>query len=120
MAGRGRRRTSTGGDRDCDQRHHQDGSSEHPRLSGRDPVQRAHASRPPWALKKFTRNVAPPIRSAAASATNTPDLPLPATCGLPECDPMAHAIAEIAIPATAATSPVSYTHLRAHETRHDL
>ena len=56
-------------------------------------------------LKKLTRNVAPPIRNAAASATSTPDLPLPATCGLPECDPMAHAIAEIAIPATAATSP---------------
>jgi hypothetical protein len=37
--------------------------------------------RPPWALKKLTRNVAPPIRNAASSATNTPDLPLPATCG---------------------------------------
>src|ERR1035437_10093148 len=105
MAGRGRRRTSTGDDRRRDQRHHLDASAQYPLSSGRDPTRRAHASRPPWALKKFTRNVAPPIRNAAASATNTPDLPLPATCGLPECDPMAHAIAEIAIPATAATSP---------------
>src|SRR5664280_432505 len=97
---------STGDDRSRDQRqHHQRGSSEYPRLSGSDPTQRVHARWPPWALKKLTRNVAPPIRNAAARATNTPDLPLPATCGLPECDPMAHAIAEIAIPATAAISP---------------
>jgi hypothetical protein len=59
----------------------------------------------PGALKKLTRNVGPSIRNAEARATNTPDLPLPAMCGLPERDPMAHAIAEIATPATDATSP---------------
>src|ERR1035437_11160512 len=105
MADRGRRRMSAGDDRDGDQRHQQHALSQRPRPSGSDPTERVHARWPPWALKKFTRNVAPPIRNAAARATNTPDLPLPATCGLPECDPMAHAIAEIAIPATAATSP---------------
>src|SRR5450759_4115876 len=106
MVGRGQRRMSAGDDRNRDQRqHHQRGRCKNPHSPGRDSTERVHASRPPWALKKFTRNVAPPIRNAAARATNTPDLPLPATCGLPECDPIAHAIAEIAIPATAATSP---------------
>src|SRR5664279_1871262 len=106
MAGRRRRHMPSGDDRSCDDGgQHQGGRSQYPPLLDREPTQRAHARWPPWALKKLTRNVAPPIRNAAARATNTPDLPFPATCGLPECDPIAHAIAEIAMPATAATSP---------------
>src|SRR5450759_3957766 len=88
-----------------DGQQHEHRRSDRPLPADRDPSRQAHARWPPWALKKLTRNVAPPIRKAAASATSTPDLPLPATCGLPECDPMAHAIDEIAMPATAATSP---------------
>src|SRR5665647_109517 len=83
----------------------QPGCSQRPLPAGNDRGDDAHERWPPWVLKKFTRNVAPPIRNAAPSATSTPDLPLPATCGLPECDPMAHAIAEMAMPATDATSP---------------
>src|SRR5471030_2314102 len=88
-----------------DGQQHEHRRCDRPLPADMDPIQCAHARWPPWALKKLTRNVAPPIRKAAANATSTPDLPLPATCGLPECEPMAHAIAEMAIPATEATSP---------------
>src|SRR4051794_33641000 len=60
---------------------------------------------PPAPAKKVTSVLAAPMSIAAAPAIRTPVLPLPATCGFEECEPIAQAIADSATPATAAIRP---------------
>jgi hypothetical protein len=55
--------------------------------------------------KKVTSASAEPIRIAEQAEIRTPFLPAPAWWGLAECEPIAHTVAAIAIPATQAIRP---------------